>query len=90
MKMYKYMEGHPAILINGFEAAGIMEVLQINGPFDSSILDHYDSFTESEDLDDLCNDLYCSISSKDILSVDSVFQDLDSEEAEQNSPIIIY
>ena len=89
MKMFEYVQGHPAILINGFKAAGIMEALGINGPIDSSTLDHYDSFTESEDLDDLCNDLDCSSSNKDILSVDSVFQDSDSEEAEQYSPIII-
>lgn len=90
VKMFEYLEGHPAILINGFKAAGIMEALGINGPIDSSTLNHYDSFTESEDdLDDLCNDLDCSSSSKDILSVDSVFQYSDSEEAEQNSPIII-
>lgn len=89
VKMFEYVQGHPAILINGFKAAGIMEALGINGPIDSSTLDHYDSFTESEDLDDLCNDLDCSSSNKDILSVDSVFQDSDSEEAEQYSPIII-
>ena len=64
MKMFEYMEEHPAILINGFKAAGIMEALQINGPVESNTLDHYDSFTESEDFDDLCNDLDCSSSSK--------------------------
>ena len=89
VKMFEYMEGHPAILINGFKAAGIMEALQINGPVESSTLDHYDSFTESEDLDDLCNDLDCGSSSRDILSVYSIFQDSESDKAEQNSPIII-
>ena len=53
VKMFDYMEGYPAILINGFKAAGITEALQINGPVDSSTLDHYDSFTKSEDLDTL-------------------------------------
>ena len=88
--MFEHMESHPAILINGFRAAGIMEDLGMNEPVDSSTpstSDHFDSFTESDD--DLCSGLDCSGSSKDILSVDSVFQDSDPEEAEQNSPIMI-
>ena len=94
MKMFEHMENQPAILFNGFRAAGIYwhygSSRNENKPVDPNTLstsDHFDSFTESED--DPCSDLDCSGSSKDVLSVDSGFQDSNSEEAEQNSPIML-
>ena len=38
VRMFEHIEGHPAVLINGFKATGITEALQINGPVHSSIL----------------------------------------------------
>ena len=58
VKMFEYIQSKPAILTNGFRAAGISEALGINEAVDSNTSNDFDSFTESDNLDDLCNDMH--------------------------------